>query len=120
MNPWSFMESGEFGNDFQFAVLSDISGNYCRVVAVDENTPESLRMLISYENRKTEKKRGFNETLNALESGSFNIVGGSISGLDDMFQSNFVYFNVDRHESPGACAAGLCKPRNNRYSVELH
>lgn len=100
MNPWSFMESGEFGNDFQFAVLSDISGNYCRVVAVDENTPESLRMLISYENRKTEKKRGFNETLSALESGSFNIVGGSISGLDDMFQSNFVYFNVDGMNPP--------------------
>lgn len=100
MNPWSFSESGEFGNDFQFAVLSDISGNYCRVVAVDENTPESLRMLISYENRKTEKKRGFNETLNALESGSFNIVGGSISGLDDMFQSNFVYFNVDGMNPP--------------------
>ena len=100
MNPWSFPESGEFGNDFQFAVLSDISGNYCRVVAVDENTPESLRMLISYENRKTEKKRGFNETLSALESGSFNIVGGSISGLDDMFQSNFVYFNVDGMNPP--------------------
>lgn len=100
MNPWSFPESGEFGSDFQFAVLSDISGNYCRVVAVDENTPESLRMLISYENRKTEKKRGFNETLNALESGSFNIVGGSISGLDDMFQSNFVYFNVDGMNPP--------------------
>ena len=97
MNPWSFPESGEFGNDFQFAVLSDISGNYCRVVAVDENTPESLRMLISYENRK---KRGFNETLSALESGSFNIVGGSISGLDDMFQSNFVYFNVDGMNPP--------------------
>lgn len=100
MNPWSFSESGEFGNDFQFAVLSDISGNYCRVVAVDENTPESLRMLISYENRKTEKTRGFDETLNALESGSFNIVGGSISGLDDMFQSNFVYFNVDGMNPP--------------------
>ena len=100
MNPWSFSESGEFGNDFQFAVLSDISGNYCRVVAVDENTPESLRMLISYENRKAEKKRGFKETLNALESGSFNIVGGSISGLDDMFQSNFVYFNVDGMNPP--------------------
>ena len=100
MNPWSFPESGEFGNDFQFAVLSDISGNYCRVVAVDENTPESLRMLISYENRKTEKKRGFNETLNALESGSFNIVGGSISSSDDMFQSNFVYFNVDGMNPP--------------------
>ena len=81
-------------------MLSDISGNYCRAVTVDENTPESLRMLIVYENRKAENTRGFNDTLNALENGSFNIVGGSISGLDDMFQSNFVYFNVDGMNPP--------------------
>lgn len=69
---------------------------------------------------KRRKNAGFNETLNALESGSFNIVGGSISGLDDIFQSNFVYFNVDGMNPPTLAPAGLCKPRNNRYSVELH